>query len=273
MMPLQIGRHVGIYRTGSGNDRLRIASKDRPRGIAAKRKRAGGHLVKNDAEREQVGARVQFLAAHLFGRHVGDRAEGRSRAGEMLLIGGERLGFAAAIWLDENRASNFGQSEVENLGVAASGHEDVGGLDVAMHDALGVRRIERVGDLNAKVEEGVGFQGPARHAVLEGLAVEQFHDDEALALMLANLVNGADVGMVERGRGAGFAAETLDRLRVLGNLVGQKLQGDKAAQGDVLGLIDDPHAAAAQLLEDAVVRDGLADHCARILRSEDRASQ
>ncbi len=31
-------------------------------------------------------------------------------------------------------------------------------------------------------------------------------------------------------------------------------------QPRVLGLVDDAHAAAAQLLDDAVVRDGLADH-------------
>jgi hypothetical protein len=49
-------------------------------------------------------------------------------------------------------------------------------------------------------------------------------------------------------------------LRVLSNLVRQELQGDKAAQLYVLSLIDNTHAATAQLLDNAVVRNGLADH-------------
>ena len=47
---------------------------------------------------------------------------------------------------------------------------------------------------------------------------------------------------------------------MLGQIVGQKLQGHEAAQFSVLGLIDHAHAATTKLLDDAVVRDGLADH-------------
>ena len=48
-------------------------------------------------------------------------------------------------------------------------------------------------------------------------------------------------------------------LWVLGYFIRQKLQCDKSVQGYVLGLVDDTHPAAAELLDDAVVRDGLAD--------------
>jgi hypothetical protein len=40
----------------------------------------------------------------------------------------------------------------------------------------------------------------------------------------------------------------------------QELEGDKAAQPGVFGLIYDTHPAAAQLFDDPVVRDGLANH-------------
>jgi hypothetical protein len=49
-------------------------------------------------------------------------------------------------------------------------------------------------------------------------------------------------------------------LRVLSNLVRQELQGDKAVQLYVLSLIDHTHPAATKLLDDPVVRDGLANH-------------
>jgi hypothetical protein len=38
---------------------------------------------------------------------------------------------------------------------------------------------------------------------------------------------------------------------------------DQSGDNGILGLIDHTHAAAAQFLDDAVVRDGLADHGAR----------
>ena len=52
----------------------------------------------------------------------------------------------------------------------------------------------------------------------------------------------------------------------LGYLVQQKLQGDEAVQLYILGLVDHTHPAATELLDEAVVRDGLADHWALILR-------
>jgi hypothetical protein len=67
--------------------------------------------------------------------------------------------------------------------------------------------------------------------------------------------------MVQRRGSAGFAAEALQRQRIAGNVVGQELQGDKAAQAGILGLVDDAHAAAAaELFNDSVVGDGLANH-------------
>ena len=41
---------------------------------------------------------------------------------------------------------------------------------------------------------------------------------------------------------------------------GQELQCDDTAQTGVLGLVDHAHAAFAELLDDLVVGDGLADH-------------
>ena len=46
----------------------------------------------------------------------------------------------------------LGQAEVEHLHRPAARQEDVGRLDVAMQDAFGVRRVERVGDLRRDVE-------------------------------------------------------------------------------------------------------------------------
>ena len=81
----------------------------------------------------------------------------------------------------------------------------------------------------------------------------------------ADVVDGADVGMVQSGSGARFAPEALEGLRIAGDIVGQKFQSDEAAQARVFGFVDDAHAAAAELFDDAVVRDGVADHFPSII--------
>src|SRR6202034_477144 len=63
-----------------------------------------------------------------------------------------------------------------------------------------------------------------------------------------------------RGGRLGFALEAGECLRVFGYVVRQEFQGYKAAELHIFGFVDHPHATAAQLLDDAVVRYGLADH-------------
>src|ERR1700730_8231990 len=81
-----------------------------------------------------------------------------------------------------------------------------------------------------------------------------------MAIVLADLVDRADVGVVQGRSRACFAPEPFERLRVLSDLFGQKLQCDKAAKVGVLSLVDNTHAAATKFLDDAVVGDRLADH-------------
>jgi hypothetical protein len=49
-------------------------------------------------------------------------------------------------------------------------------------------------------------------------------------------------------------------LRIPRNIVGQELQGDEAMQLYVLGLVHHTHTTATELLDDAIVRDGLPNH-------------
>ena len=67
--------------------------------------------------------------------------------------------------------------------------------------------------------------------------------------------------MVESGRCFRLARESVDCRRRGSDVLRRELQGDDALELRVLGLLDDAHATLAELLEDAVVRDGGADHC------------
>ena len=119
--------------------------------------------------------------------------------------------------------------------------------------------IEGVGDFDGEVEEAIEFHGTASDEVLEGLPFETFHGDEGPSVFFADVVDGADVGMVESGGGFGFAAKAAERLRIFGEVVGKKFQGDEAVEAGVLSFVDDSHASAAEHLEDAVVGEGLSD--------------
>ena len=44
---------------------------------------------------------------------------------------------------------------------------------------------------------------------------------------------------------------------ILGKVVGKEFECDEAAETRVFGLVDDAHAAPAELLDDPIMRDGL----------------
>ena len=88
------------------------------------------------------------------------------------------------------------QAEIQELGLAARGHENVGGLEVAMNDAFLVRGIQRVGDLHTNLDDGLDCKNTPGDTFLERFTLEQLHHDERLPIVFPNFVNSADVGMV-----------------------------------------------------------------------------
>jgi hypothetical protein len=93
------------------------------------------------------------------------------------------------------------------------------------------------------------------------LPLQQLHGDEVLAVRFVDLVNRADVRMIERRGSEGFPLELFAGGRIILQFLRQKLQGDMAVQLDVFGFVHHTHAAATELFQDPIVRDGLADHC------------
>ncbi len=127
------------------------------------------------------------------------------------------------------RWCDFRQPKIENLGVAALGNKNIGGLDIAVDNALGMRGVESIGNLDGQRKEFFGFHRSPSDAMLQRHAVQKLHGDERFAVLFT------------------------------GNLLRQELESDETMQPRVLSLIDNTHPTAAQFLDDAIVRDGLAD--------------
>ena len=152
--------------------------------------------------------------------------------------------------------------------MAAFRDENVGGFDVAVHDAFAMRGVERVGHLDREIEQVVEFHGAAGDDVLQRLAVEKFHGDEGFAVRFSDIVNRANVGMVQGGGSLGFPLETREGLRVFRDIVGQEFQRDETMEAHVFGLINHAHPTAAKAFEDAIVRESLVEQ--RIVRGHVR---
>src|SRR5438552_2739052 len=253
--PLQLWWNSGIKPIWRNGCSVQNGLEYHATGVTEKRKLCGNRFVQYGSEREQVGASIEFLPFDLFRGHVGDGAKRRTGAGQVLL----RLygGCAHANALRFQR--DFRQPEIENLRLTSIRNEDVRWLDVSMDDALRMCCIERVGNLDAEIEHRFDFQRLAIDLMPERLPLQQFHRNESSTIDLIDLMDCAYARVIECGRGLGFAFKAGECLRVAGNFLGQELKGNEAMQSRVLSLIDHAHASAAELFDDAVVRNGLPD--------------
>jgi hypothetical protein len=266
---VELGREIGIEAQWRHGRAIEDGFEDYGGRVAAEWDHASGHLVENRAEREKIAAGVHFLAAGLLGRHVGDGAESGAGTGELFgsdAGGGHRGGGSGGIaeWAARCGGREFCEAEIENFGVAALGDKDIRGLDVAMDDAVGMGGVERVGDFDTDAEEHFEIERTAGDVMLQRFAVEKFHDDVGVGVFFAEIVDGADVWMIESGGGLGFALEALERLMIVGQGFGEEFQGHEAMELGVFCFVNDAHAAATEFFGDAIVGDGAADHWLRV---------
>ena len=79
-------------------------------------------------------------------------------------------------------------------------------------------------------------------------------------MVLVDVVNGADVGVVQVASGSSLAQEALAGMLIFSGLIEQELESDEAVQAGVLGFVEDIHAPATQFLHNAVEGHRLANH-------------
>ena len=201
-------------------------------------------------ERIEVGARVEFEALHLLGRHVG-RAAGH------------------ALEPRDVGVRDQGDAEVDDAHVAVLRQQDVGRLDVAMDDAARMRVVQR---LRALVDDGddlVDRQQAAGAAVRaqRARAVHVLGDDVAAAVLLARVEDRHDVRVLQLADHLRFAQEHAAGVAALGVVADRgvvELDRDVAAVERIVRQVHRAGAAAAHLVHDVVLADALGRAAAAI---------
>ena len=144
----------------------------------------------------------------------------------------------------------LGQTEVGDLQLAAFVQQQVLRLDVAVDDAVVMGVLQGRADLRHDGQRLARRQPAAVQQLPQVGPVDVLHQEIEPLIPPAEIVHGHDVRMIEQRQGAGLAGEPFGKRRVVGDGGSEDLQGHRAAQLLLPGLVDDPHAAAANQVQD-----------------------
>ena len=129
-----------------------------------------------------------------------------------------------------------------------------------MNDSPVMSADQCAGNLNTATDNCFRRQSRVAAHFVERLAFDEFHDDVEFAFGLANVVDGADVGMRKRRRGARFVKKILTAGGAQTGIFLDDFYGNVALKRFVIGAIDDAHSAFANLCLDTTMAEDLTNH-------------
>src|SRR5215471_19347430 len=131
-----------------------------------------------------------------------------------------------------------------------------------MKDTSAMRGVQGIRELHAQIQGLVDRQWAALQPFPERLALKKFHNDERLAVVFAQIVDDADIGMIQSGSRPRLSAKSGEMLRIPSKLRRQRLDRDLAAKVCVTSLPHLSHPAFADGDEDLVMADARSGfHC------------
>ena len=205
-----------------------------------KARRPGEELVHHQPDGVDVAAGVHVRALELLRRHVGGRADQRRRV--------DLAGFAVR---------DPGDAEIEHLHEPAPRHHQVCRLDVPVDDASLMREAETVGHFVDDVE----LADRRKRRIVsdqrrERVAIDVLHGDIELTVVVADVVDGDDVGVLEPAGRLSFTHEATAQVLAID---AQEFQRHVAVEHGVAGEVQHPHAPFPEESLDVVPPDARGD--------------
>ena len=208
-------------------------------------------LVEHHPQREEIRAPIERKPPYQLGRHVSDRAQELARP-----RGRGRGRFLAACG---PCGHDLRQAEVEDLQPPVRRDEEVLGLQVAVKDPLGVRRLQAPCRLHSEREDLTLRRGAARHERPQRFPFEHLRDDVGRPLVEAHVVDSQDAGVVEGGDGPRLPFEAREPVGVAPDVLRQNLDRHLAPEAGIEGAVDLAHAPGPQEPPDLVRPEPRAD--------------
>ena len=232
---------LDVDERGEEPGRLRLGMDDLVEdglGVSREGQLAGDRFEQDHAQRVDVsGGRTRGVEDRL-GRKVGQSADDDVGLGHARVLGPKR------------------DAEVHQLGpplFALADDHDVLGLDVAVDDPALVRVVEGLRHLRADLENLEGLECLLLLDRAQRLALDVGHDEEEVALVVREVEDRNDAGVIELGDGARLAFEPLP-LVSLEVPRGEHLDRDFPFENGVARQIHHSHAPSTDLSEDFVSR-------------------
>ena len=196
------------------------------------------HLVHHDAHRVDVTGAVGLVSFCLLRADIMHAAH--CLTGQHLVI----------------CPGNTGNAEVHHAQLAVIQQHNILGLDIPVHDAVGVGMLQRLEDLGDEVHglPAGKLAAPLVEVLPQGHAVHIFHNNILQMVVDRDIVHLNDIGVIQQRDGLGFVFKAAHKIRVVHILPPQHLDGHHSPGGHraVLSphdcLIHVGHAAGADQL-------------------------
>ena len=93
-------------------------------------------------------------------------------------------------------------------------------LDIPVDNSTCMRRVERIRNLDGERQQGLHLHRLIADQMLERCSIQKFHDDEGFAVLLADVINRADIRMIQSGSSLRLALKTSQGLGIARHVVG-----------------------------------------------------
>ena len=172
-----------------------------------RRQLTGEHLVKHHTQRVDIGAMIRAPMFHLLRRHVSRRA------------GGLRLGQTDARIVTQD----LRYAKVSYLDAAMLIEQQVFGLDVAMYDAVFVRKLQCLTHGRHYGERLLRGELASLHGLAKIHAIDKLHHKEIEAFRAAGVMNGDNVWVIQLRQRFRLASEPLRKSGLVADVGGRIL--------------------------------------------------